>query len=151
MNSYVKMVIIIIVLVLASVASFFVLGSEGNAKVVEIVVHTSIKNSSVDIVNIEAFPFEDVSRIGIPKGNIITDSGSVSVNINQNMIPVSDWYSTLYRGTEGSQVYKFKVGLYDDFNKNEPVKVYANIEIFSEQVAAADKYILLNYSSDGTQ
>lgn len=148
MNTYFKMVIVIIMLILVSIASFYVLGGEGNAKVAEIVVHTSIKNGSVDIVNIEAFPLEDVSRIGFPRGNMIIDSGSVSVNLNQDMIPVSDWYSTLYRGTEGSQVYKFKVGLYDDFNKNEPVKVYANIEIFSEQVAAADKYILLNYSSD---
>lgn len=151
MNAYAKLIIAIILILFALTASFYIVSREDKVKVTEITVHTRLQNGSVDIINIEGHLLEGVSKIGVPKGNLISDLGYVGVFLHQDMRAVSDWYSVMYTGSEGSSVYTFKVGLYDNFDESKPVKVYANVGILAEEMAAADKYILLNYSSDDTQ
>ena len=80
------MVIVIILIVFTSVASFYILGSESKVNVAEITVYTSLLNGSVDIINIEGHLLEDVPKIGIPKGDIIPGPEYVSVALHQDMI-----------------------------------------------------------------
>lgn len=139
MNDYVKMIVGIIVVIAALMGLFYVEGSKKSSRVADITVSIEVRNESVRVINIEGV-LEPITKISLPQGNLAITPG-ISVALNQEKIPISDWYSV---SLNGSGTYKFRMGLYDTFSEDKPVSVYVQaINEFSQEVAAVQKELSL--------
>lgn len=145
MNNLVKMIVVIILVIAALTGVFYIEGSKKSAKIanIDVWVEIAAQNGSVRITNIEG-NLEDISKVGLPVGGNMEAPG-ITVSINQENKPVSDWYSSLLMND--TRTYNFRIGLYDTFSEEKPVSVYVQaIDRRSNELMAAQKELLLNRS-----
>ncbi|MFZ2411067.1 MAG: hypothetical protein WAW23_05825 [Candidatus Methanoperedens sp.] len=145
MNTFVKMIVVIILVIAALTGVFYIEGSNKSAKIANINVWVEIaaQNGSVRITNIEG-SLEDISKVGLPVGGSLEAPG-IAVSINQEKKPVSDWYSLLLMND--SRIYNFRIGLYDAFSEDKNVSVYVQaVDRRNNEIMSAQKELLLNRS-----
>ncbi len=145
MNTFVKMLVVIILVIAALIGVFYFESTAKPAKVanINVLVEIAPQNGSLRIANIEG-NLEDISKIGLPKGGLMEAPG-ITVSINQETKPVSDWYSLLLM--RDSRTYNFRIGLYDTFSEDKPVSVYVQaIDYRSNELMSIQKEFLLNKS-----
>ncbi len=139
MNTFVKMVAIIILVIIVLTGIFYIGGSIKSSKVANITIFIESNNESTNITNIEG-NLERVPKISLPRGGNLVAPG-IAVTIRQNMIPVSDWYSLPLNGTGA---YNLKIGLDESFSENKQIAVYVQVvNNRSEKMESAQKELLL--------
>lgn len=140
MNTFVKIVIGIILIIAVLIGVFYIEGKTKSASVANITIFIEGQNeSSIKITNIEG-SLEKVSKSGMPRGGNLVAPG-IAITLRQNMIPISDWYSLPLKGPS---TYNLKIGLDESFSENIPTMVYVQaIDNKSQEIIAAQKELLL--------
>ncbi len=139
MNTFVKMLAVIILIIIVLTGVFYIGGSIKSAKVANITIFIESNNESINITSIGG-SLERAPKISIPRGGNLVAPG-IAVTIRQNMIPISDWYSLPLNGTGA---YNFKIGIDESFSEDKPIAIYVQaVNNRSEKIESAQKELLL--------
>ncbi len=140
MSTFVRIVVGIILIIAVLIGVFYIEGKTKSASVANITIFIEGQNeSSIQITGIEG-NLEKVSKSGMPHGGNLVAPG-IAIILRQNMIPISDWYSSPF---SGPGTYNIKIGLDESFSENTPTVVYVQaVNNKSEKIESVQKELLL--------
>lgn len=140
MNTFVKIVVGVILIIAVLMGVFYIEGKTKSASVANITIFIEGQDeSSIQITDIEG-SLEKASKTGMPRGGNLVAPG-IAIMARQNMIPISDWYSSPF---SGPGTYNLKIGLDESFSENIPTMIYVQaIDSKSQKIISAQKEFLL--------
>ncbi len=122
MKQFTRNLLIIGVVIVILIASFYYLGGKKQASILQVQVTVKGDLSKATIEGISAHS-GSVSKISEPKGTLLITPG-VTVVAMQNMVMIGEWTSVPYNG---SGVYDLTVGLTKELKPGDTVRVIARV------------------------